>query len=53
MKNPIIPDYHADPFVYRHGDDFYMVQTTEDATGTAVNFTFSIPPTLKRGRIPP
>ena len=29
MKNPIIPGYHADPFVYRDGDDFYMVLTTE------------------------
>ena len=29
MKNPIIPGYHADPFVYRDGNDFYMVQTTE------------------------
>lgn len=29
MKNPIIPGYHADPFVYRDGKDFYMVQTTE------------------------
>jgi len=29
MKNPIIQGYHADPFVYRDGNDFYMVQTTE------------------------
>ncbi len=29
MKNPIIPNYHADPFVYRDGDDYYMVCTTE------------------------
>ena len=29
MKNPIVPGYHADPFVYRDGNDFYMVQTTE------------------------
>ena len=31
MGNPIIPGYHADPFVYRDGDDYYMVQTTEGA----------------------
>ena len=29
MKNPIIPGYHADPFVYRDGDEFYMGLTTE------------------------
>ena len=38
MKNPIIPDYHADPFVYRHGNDFYMVQTTEDAHWNSSEF---------------
>lgn len=29
MKNPIIPGNHADPFVYRDGNDYYMLQTTE------------------------
>ena len=29
MKNPIVSGYHADPFVYRDGNDYYMVQTTE------------------------
>lgn len=27
--NPIVPKYHADPFAYRHGDDWYLVLTTE------------------------
>ncbi len=31
MKNPIISGYYADPFVYRHGDDLFMVPTTEKA----------------------
>lgn len=29
MKNPIIPGNHADPFVYRDGDEYYLVATTE------------------------
>lgn len=35
MKNPIIPGYHADPFIYRDGSDYYMVLTTE-TTGDAI-----------------
>jgi len=26
-KNPVYPDYFADPFVWRHGDDFYAIGT--------------------------
>lgn len=29
MKNPILPGYYADPFVYQDGNDYYMVFTTE------------------------
>ena len=29
MNNPVISGYHADPFVYRDGEDYYMVCTTE------------------------
>ena len=38
MRNPIIPGYHADPFVYRDGDDYYMVQTTEEAGWDSSHF---------------
>lgn len=40
MKNPVIPGYNADPFVYRDGSDFYMVQTTE--TGSEQDAVFHI-----------
>lgn len=31
MKNPIISGNYADPFVYRDGNDYYLVATTEDS----------------------
>lgn len=38
MKNPVIGGYHADPFVYRDGGDYYMVLTSENEPGTDAVF---------------
>ena len=45
MKNPVLPGFYADPFVYRDHHDYYMVATKEDSAdvcGTGSGGVFEI-----------